>query len=120
MACGGLTAHAIADWNVAEGLRSGWGLQISALVEQKEELEDELESSQAAIKRKDTEISQLRAQNEHLRTELQGEVHLSSSLPPLPQYLSHEPINTVLTRRWTIATAEYRVAVCFIAVQAAA
>lgn len=48
-------------------------------MEQKEELEDELESAQAALKRKDIEIQQLRAQNEAMRSELQGEVRTHRS-----------------------------------------
>ena len=46
--------------------------QIGVLTEAKEELEDELESARALIKRRDTEISQLRQQNEQLRVQLDG------------------------------------------------
>lgn len=60
--------------------------QISALVEQKEELDDELESAQAALKRKDIEIQQLRAQNEAMRSELQGEVRMRIRSTPPPAF----------------------------------
>ncbi len=53
--------------------------QIAALQEQKEELEDELESARAQLKRKDQEIGQLRAQNDQLRAQFDGEVR-----PPTP------------------------------------
>lgn len=63
--------------------------QIAALVEQKEEVEDELESSQATLKRKNIEIQQLRAQNEAMRAELQGESAPQSKGPSLSATSPH-------------------------------
>jgi hypothetical protein len=68
-------------------------------VEQKEEVEDELESSQATLKRKNIEIQQLRAQNEAMRAELQGEVKHVNPTPVKPTPVNPTPVCAAIAKR---------------------